>query len=246
MRKTWPALLLFVASLSVFLAFSTSAHATLIVNGVDSNGYQLIYDTGPNITWYDYSEQFSEAGWNAAVSWAAALNVGGTTGWRLPHVLPVNGSTYNYNWSSNGSTDLGQNISAPSSAYPGSTGSEMAYLFAVDLGNLSNVDTNGNPQPDYGLVNTGPFKNLLPDGYWSGTYAPAPLSGTFTYAFQVGQQTMSNTNSWGAYAMAVHDGDVLADGEVLPDGPPTPIPGAILLFVPGLVGLAAIRRRFKK
>jgi hypothetical protein len=48
-------------------------------------------------------------------------------------------------------------------------------------------------------------------------------------------------------AIAVHDGDVLGDGVVLPDGPsPTPIPGAILLFAPGLVALAAIRRRFKK
>jgi len=30
------------------------------------------------------------------------------------------------------------------------------------------------------------------------------------------------------------------------DPPPVPLPGALLLFAPGLVGLAAVRRRFKK
>jgi hypothetical protein len=30
------------------------------------------------------------------------------------------------------------------------------------------------------------------------------------------------------------------------DPPPVPLPGSLLLFAPGLVGLAAVRRRFKK
>jgi hypothetical protein len=37
--------------------------------------------------------------------------------------------------------------------------------------------------------------------------------------------------------MAVHSGDV---------GTPVPIPGAILLFAPGLSELVVVRRRFKK
>jgi hypothetical protein len=58
---------------------------------------------------------------------------------------PVKGSSYYYTtWSYDGSTDLGYNQSAPGSTYPGSTGSEMAYMFYYELGNLGLRDINGN------------------------------------------------------------------------------------------------------
>ena len=38
----------------------------------------------------------------------------------------------------------------------------------------------------------------------------------------------------------------LSGRDIAPDSNPVPIPGTILLFAPGLVGLAKARRRFKK
>jgi hypothetical protein len=225
--------LLLATLLALILGFAPIAHAALI-----NNGGGLIYDTGLNVTWYDYSYNGT---WGGAVSWAASLKVGGVMGWRLPLTLPVNGSTYNYNWSYNGSTDYASNISAPGSAYPGTKGSEMAYLYYVELGNVANTDMNGNSLGN-NPVNTGPFTSLQPGVYWSGTeYAPGPgrawsfLFETFPNFAYGGQG--SDPQTFTLYALAVHDGDV---------GAPVPIPGAILLFAPGLLGLAAIRRRFKK
>ena len=86
------------------------------------------------------------------------MNVRGVTGWRLPRVLPVNGSNYNYNISFNGSIDVGYNIGTPGSMYPGSTASEMSYLYYVDLGNKGIYALDGSYlQPGWGLANKGPF-----------------------------------------------------------------------------------------
>ncbi len=246
---------LFLLGCLVILALivAVPGHADLIVNGVDSSGHQLIYDTDLNITWYDLTYQ---GNWDQAMSWAAGLNVGGVTGWRLPQTLPVNGSTYNYSGNSyNGSSDIGLNISAPGSAYPGSTASEMANLFYVGLGNKGDYDVNGNPLP-YATVNTGPFRNLNLSGYyWSGTkYAPVPgAAWYFVFTEYVGSGYEGGQGweyeddyydgSVPLIALAVHSGDVLTDGEVLPDGPSTPIPGAILLFAPSLAAIVALKRR---
>jgi len=223
-------------------------HATLI-----DNGGGLIYDTDLNITWYDYTYAPQNQGnggdgatWDQAMSWATGLNAGGVVGWRLPHVLPVNGSGYNYNWSAHGSTDVGYNISAPGSVYPGSTSSEMAYLYYVELGNKGEYDINGNfPQPGWGLVNMGPFYNLRPFHYWSGTECSLYAYNAWHFGFGNGAQIINyelNTN----FALAVHSGDVLGNGVVLPNGPTVPIPGAVLLLVPGLASIAVLRRKFKK
>jgi len=82
--------------------------------------------------------------WEEAVEWTKQLNYNGYTGWRLPHTKPVNGSTYNYTHLNDGSSDDGYNISAPGTVYAGSTGSEMAYLFLYELGNLGYCDASGN------------------------------------------------------------------------------------------------------
>lgn len=213
---------------------SAHTHATLI-----DNGNNLIYDTRLNITWYDPPP--TPMTWSQATAWAAGLTVGGTTAgsWSLPQTLPVNGSTNNYNYSTNGSTDVGYNISARGSAYPGSPGSEMAYLYYFELRNKGRYDVTGNPQSGWGLVNTGPFKNLLPDAYWSGTaYANVPVPGNawvFDY-FDGGQGSYAG---YGNYALAVHPGDIGA-----PKG--VPEPSTMLLLGSGLIGLIGLRRKFKK
>src|SRR5208337_74912 len=116
MRKNLAVLFLALVFMAAGAILAGTAKAALI-----DNGNNLIYDTALNITWYDPAPTVMT--WNMANTWAAGLTVGGTTAgtWTLPTTLPVNGSTYNYNWSYNGSTDVGYNISAPGSAYPGST-----------------------------------------------------------------------------------------------------------------------------
>ena len=217
-----------VVLLLVVLGFLTPVEAALI-----DRGGGMIYDTGLNITWYDNSHQGT---WYQANAWAAGLNVGGVTGWRLTQTLPVNGSTYNQNFSYNGSTDWGFNISAPGSAYPGFKGNELAYLYYVDLGNKGYFDVNGNKQSGSGLVNTGPFKNLQQqDAYYlSGTEYPTQPGWTaFLFPFSsnandAGCQGGGNEYIDNYYALAVHSGDV---------GAPVPIPGAVWLLGSGLAGL---------
>ncbi len=225
--------LVLTALVALILGFSTLAHADPLP--LQDNGNNLIYDPNLNITWYDPVP--TAMTWDQAMGWAASLTVGGTTAgsWSLPTTLPVNGSAYNYNYSNDGFTDRGYNISAPNSAYPGSTGSEMAYLYYVDLGNKALLDVNGNPQAGYGLVNKGPFANLVSTDYWSGTEYPAeygPQPGlAWAFGFSVGSQGWEGSPD---YALAVTPGDV---------GAPTPIPGAIFFFAPGLAGIVALRRR---
>jgi hypothetical protein len=65
----------------VMLAVCTfgSAHAAL-----QNNGGGLVYDSELNITWYFDSTLDNFAVWDDALAWAAGLNVGGVSGWRLP------------------------------------------------------------------------------------------------------------------------------------------------------------------
>lgn len=102
------------------------------------------------------------------------------------------------------------------------TGSQMGSLYYTALGNAA-----GGP-----LSNTGPFKDLLSDYYWSGTeYAPRP-SDAWVFDTRNGFQT---TYSKGRpnYALAVRPGDVAAV--------PEPSNWALLLVVLGVLG--ARRRR---
>lgn len=203
-------------------------------DGTTIGGY---YDTALNITWLANANVAGFVTWSTANSWAAGLNLNGITGWQLPTTGPVNGSSFNYNSSYDGSTDRGYNISAPGSAYPGSTGSEMAHMFYVTLGDKAYFDTLGFPQAGYGLTNTGPFSNLLTSLYWSATeYAP-----NTNYAWglgtDVGLQNPFNKTTTNAHAWAIHSGDVGAAVATVP------VPAAVWLFGSGLLGLIGVARR---
>jgi len=84
--KKW----VFVAASALVLGFSTGVHAIPI-----DNGGGLIYDTAPNITWYDHTYHaplFVDAFWDQANGPAAGLDGGGETGWvntdQVPTLLP--------------------------------------------------------------------------------------------------------------------------------------------------------------
>ena len=136
-----------LAMLVVF-ALVTPAHAFLINRGTDTLGNRLIYDNDLDITWYDFSNAANS--WQNQVNWALGLSVtfGSTTydDWRLP--LTVDG-LYVFGW--DGTTTAGYNI----------TNSEMGHLFYTELGNKGYYAIDGtNPQPGWGLTNTGDFQNL--------------------------------------------------------------------------------------
>jgi hypothetical protein len=218
--------------LTVLMLFVTvPGHAALV-----DNGGGLIYDTDLNITWYDAPAV--EMTWGHAMSWASGLTVGGTAAgsWRLPNTLPVNGSSYNYATRYDGTTDSGWNISSPYS--------EMGHLFHVELGNKGFYLPDGSyPQSGWGsgwgLKHKGPFTNLQTSHYWSGTeYAPDPTY-AWRFNFDDGWQLayVKGNISSDHFALAVHPGNV---------GAPVPIPGAVWLLGSGLIGLVAIRRRFRK
>ena len=97
--------------------------------------------------------------------------------------------------------------------------SEMGYLFHQSLGNSA-----GGP-----LGNSGPFRNLNADFYWSGTSSWAGSAG---WAFNFSNGDQKNNWSWHNqfYALAVRDGDVVSTASV-------PLPATAWLMGTGLLGL---------
>ena len=180
--------------------------------------------------------------WWGAMAWADQLVYGGFSDWRLPTVSPINGSTFNYSWSYDGSSDYAYSISAPGTVYAGSPASELAYMYYNNLlGNVPHRDTSGNLNPGWtGVVSpsfvdavtgvTKAFDNLRSYWYWSGVeYAPSP-SHAWGFLTQSGGQDHFEKWSYIGFAWPVRPGDV-------------PLPGAGLLFASALVGLGFSRLR---
>lgn len=212
---------IFVAMIVAVLGISTFANAALV-----NNGGGLIYDTDLNITWYDAPAVLRN--WNDSMTWAANLTVTvngkNITGWRLPTALNQDGTGPN----------RGYNV----------TGSEMGHLYYKELGNKGYYDVNGKPdQLGWGLMNKGPFTNLLPHYYWSSTEYTQDTNSAWHFLFESGAQSPL-VKAWDSHhgtGLAVHEGNV---GGSIPA--PVPIPGTLLLLAPGLAGLAVIRRRLMK
>jgi hypothetical protein len=167
-------------------------------------------------------------GGQAWVNYLNSISYAGLTGWRLPIVTPVNGSSFNYNSSTNGSTDRGYNTTAVNA-----TASELPHIYYNELGNLGYYDTSGNPLSGYGVSNSGPFQNLESDWYyWSGTESASNPSGAwFFYTLEGGQGGNLKYNRF--FGWAVRPGQVA----------PVPIPPAAWLFGSALAGLLGLRRR---
>ncbi len=208
------------------LLYASNAIA-LLVNNDDGTVTQFRND-GSVLMWLRdantaYTKRYDVDGrmsWDKANTWIASLNSSNYLGhndWRLPDASPVDGSAYDYHWTYNGSSDVGYNISAPGSAYPGSTGSEMAYMFYTELGNKGYYDISGSgPQPGWGLINKGPFINMELALYWIGA-DPGPYTNSAKFFFLTyGNQGFTNQNGDNcAWAVRTVVPELIAD----PNGP---------------------------
>lgn len=261
------------ASVGLFIALgctSLPVGAALI-----DRGGGLIYDTVLNLTWLQDSNYAATSGyqvpgrgvgdpmddgrmdWGEAVTWAQGLSyfdsVRGVwwSDWRLPDVRPVGGGpTMVSGTTIDGSSDDGYNVSAPMSAYAGSTASALAYMYFNNLGNVARCQptdswsTCRDPVlPRLVDFNFGPFSNSR-GVYWTGSNANVPFPND-AWAFEYvgpGYGYQGATNSVGylgrAYAWAVMDGDVAALA-------PVPEVGTSALMAAGLA-LLGLAMRLKR
>ncbi len=172
------------------------------------NEFGLIYEDDTNLVWIDYSAGSKE--WPDQVDWAVSLNKPGiltyhldpgvsvewTGDWRLPDT--VDGARKN---GYDGTTTAGFNI----------TSSEMGHLFYKSLGNVGYYDTKGNVAKGFaGLKNKGPFKNLNPVIYWSGTQYAIYPNHAWQFNFYWGaQDNISFTNSYSFPGLVVRPAKVV-------------------------------------
>lgn len=231
------------AALVLAAALSGAAQAAL-----HDRGSGLIYDDVLNVTWlqdanygagssYDNGISATDGamGWENAVAWVANLSYYDSVrkvtyeDWRLPTASPVNGVSFNYNFSFDGSTDQSYNLGSSS---------ELAHMFNVSLGNVGAYTTGGLTNSCWSsfgncLDNTGPFLNLLPGTYWTGVEYGQNTGRTWHFNMDSGNQS-DGSKGERLYAWAVRDGDVAAI--------PEPETYAMMLAGLGLVGAARQRR----
>ena len=174
-----------ILALLTGIALSGTAQATLI-----NRGGGMIYDVDRNITWladanYAFTSGYDDDGamlWLDAMDWAANLNYGGYTNWRLP-------------------TALDQDGSGPSCNDFNCSDSEMGHLFYGELGGVAGQSILSSSDPDLAM-----FLNIQDDFYWSSTVNALSPDQAWYFAMPYGHQGVAKPSTY--FAWAVRDGDV--------------------------------------
>ena len=186
-------------------------------------GGQAVYDTDRNITWLADANYAKTSGndtdglmnWTAANAWAAGLNIGGYTGWRLPTTLQPDATCQNQS----GGGSFGFNC----------TGSELGHLYYTEGGLSQNKNITSS------AVLSGLFSNMQNNVYWSATVYPPIPNFALYFSTGVGEQFYTIKGVIG-YAWAVRDGDVGGTSTV-------PEPDMIWLFGAGALAWSGARTR---
>jgi len=231
------------------LCAALSALGTLAAGSAQAQlfdrGGGLIYDNVQNITWladanYAKTSGFDGDGamsWQDATAWAEGLVYQDTVrnvsydNWRLPSIHDLGSPGCNFGSSG---TDCGYNVATQSS--------EIAHLFYISLGNKAFVDSNGQAQADYGLIDdpNNPndeslFANFQDSFYWLADSHANSTSDAWRFKLTNGLQDYGS-KSFLLYSLAVRDGDVAA----------VPLPGAAWLFGASLLGWMVNRRHHSR
>lgn len=221
------------ASLSVHAVGITGQgtwEASLQARDLDGNmaTIEAYYDTALGITWLADANAaagtaFDGGGsptdgrmtWSNANAWAASLSLGGFSEWRLP----IATQPFSCSYSAQG-YDFG------------CTGTELGHMYYYVLGNL--------PEPsNSGLINTGPFTNLVPESYWFATMMDMVTAYRFDFGVGGLDETGVDENMNFPHAWAVHDGDI---GTSLVASA-VPLPAGFWLLGSGVLGLVGVLRK---
>ena len=205
-RVGWIGLCLIVLSGGVAAAGNETAQQTRLIGVLPSTpggtDFRAYYDPVTDLTWLADANANGLMNYVTAKQWAEGLNVGGITGWRLPKTPQPDPTC---------STQVGD-LSHGYHCY----GSELGQMYYKVLGNPGLCDTNDNCTVPHGstenktgiLQHTGPFKNLQPEYYWSGTdYNEDEPESAWYVDFRYGDQREVN-KIYPMYAWPVHDGNV--------------------------------------
>jgi len=222
------------------------AQATL-----SDRGGGMIYDSDLDITWLQNWNQGAGSGyddtvglvgtgrmtWDNARAWADNLVWGGYSDWRLP-TMEAGGLICDF--SNAGGTNCGYNVLTKMTKGGSTVYNEMAHLWHETLGNLAYCavgdEACDSPQPGWGLKNRGPFTNMQPYGYWSGTVEDGDLRSPSAWLFWIDDGYQNNPQKSNAlFAVAVRAGDVTSA---------VPEPQVYSMLLVGLGALSiALRRR---
>ena len=237
-------MLRYLASILALCLIASTAQAALLgrlpmtPGGAD---YQAFFDDELDITWLADASYVQTSGydvdgvlsWSEALDWIVSLNGFSHLGkqdWRLPAVIDTGAPGCNIAFTG---TDCGYNVDLASS--------EMAHLFYSTLGNVGYYGTNSEilhcgSSPPYCLRNSGPFSNLQPGWYWSGTeYALAVTNSAWIFNFRNGRQNDYERSGFGNPfgAWAVRSGDIA----------PVPLPPTLWLLGSAAGLLSVLRPR---
>ena len=167
-KHLFPALLLLAG-----MGLAHTAQASLI----PKLGGTVVYDSVRNITWLANANAANGLmNWQAAKDWAAGLNIGGFTGWRLPTADPACGFNFNC------------------------INSELGHLYYTEggLSQGSNITSSA--------VLSNLFTNMQNSLYWSGTeYAPNPSNAWYFFTGSGGQYNVGKGGSLYAWAVRSGD-----------------------------------------